>query len=446
MSFFQVLPQSPQARLAEKLGQSLGLGLSKRIGLNMAEQAAQQAQTDKDPVKLAFALARAGMAMPGQERLLAPISEHLLKLAKANQTQGINYTGDMTPVAGPGENLFPKEPSQQPNQFYPNTLGEQGETGNVPQPTIPEKPLPLMTPNQVWQEGERIARENTQRGNPMTVPEGVALAKSINEERRAFNKDIEAQKNIRVERQRDYGDRAENALSKFIPDATPEMKAILRREGEKASNENISEANIDYYVSNKARDLARIITNVEKDLSAPRTQNAILRGAQGNLKNLQESMNTARRIVKPLLDLGLYDTARNLLSKSDFYPEERETIINPMPDYVAAQINQIPEHNDKTETLFETVHHYSPEDREVLKNSMKDVFKKNPNISPILMRKVYEDKNYDWRVFEDVWNDLVLDGDIELSEDQRNQANAYLNRPPLGNLEKIFYDLKFIGR
>lgn len=72
----QIISPSPLAMQKGQIGESIGIGLSKKLGLDEAERLANSAEND--PVKLAFALARASNAAPGLERSLGQIYQAML--------------------------------------------------------------------------------------------------------------------------------------------------------------------------------------------------------------------------------------------------------------------------------------------------------------------------------------------------------------------------------
>lgn len=102
----QIISPSPRAMQQGQIGQALGIGLSKRMGLQEAENAANTAQGD--PVKLAFALARASAAAPGMERSLGQIYEQLLSrtnvegVAKGLNTNQQNFNNENSENLPPG--------------------------------------------------------------------------------------------------------------------------------------------------------------------------------------------------------------------------------------------------------------------------------------------------------------------------------------------------------
>ena len=84
-------------------------------------------------------------------------------------------------------------------------------------------------------------------------------------------------------------------------------------------------------------------SNIEKDLSAPRTQNHLQRSFLQSNKDFEQSAADLRVKLKPLLSLGLYDTSRKLLTDLGYYPEEREQIINPMSEKESTVLNRVPQ-------------------------------------------------------------------------------------------------------
>jgi hypothetical protein len=390
---------------------------------------------------------------------MAQVLPMILQQAEAERSQKI-YGGGQGVKGGqdtdmsvpqkkalPGFMEKPGQPSSQTDKFFPTPQGAQLSSGNMPQSPVPEKAAKVLHPDEIWDKAAELAKQSTAMGKPMTVPEAVKVISGINDQAVKHNAEIERQQGTRAANQAAYGAKGQEALLKVMPDATDEQQAILKRKGEEYASENKSEADIDRLLAKEAVKFKNQIANIKQDLGAPRSYKTPWRVLTGDYKTLDESMKSARTKVKPLLDQGLYDTARKLLSDAGYYPEERETIINPLSDQVSSQIKQLPKYKGAQETMFETVRNYSPEDRQMLKDSMRDVFNKNPGISPTLVRKQYEDLDYDWRAFENAWNDLIEEDALpNLSTDQINQADSVLKRPPLANLEMILYDIGFIGR
>lgn len=115
---------------AGQIGQALGIGASKNLGLQEAERAASEA--GGDPVKLAFSLAKASMAAPEMQRSLGQIYEQLLSRTSSEQ-MGKGLSGGQPQARGiPG------------SEANPDLQGEIDPSRNVPPST--DVPSSVMTP------------------------------------------------------------------------------------------------------------------------------------------------------------------------------------------------------------------------------------------------------------------------------------------------------------
>ena len=231
------------------------------------------------------------------------------------------------------------------------------------------------------------------------------------------------------------------------------MDAIFQKKGEQAGAQIKSEADINKYLAIEAKNFKNTITNVKRDMSAPRSLNRYQRKMLGTQKNFEQAANDLRVKLKPLLDLGLYDTARNLLTDLGYYPEERENIINPLSEHEKTLMNKVPKATkiSRPEELggpqvpsFFIPYEYNPNEKENIKSGLQDLMKANPNFDLVLARKAFEDKGYDWRIFKDSLNELESQG-FKLTDDQETQR-AYLDSPPLDTLGKILHGLGIVGR
>lgn len=129
----QIISPSPRAMQQGQIGESLGQGLSKRWGLQEAENAANNA--NGDPVKLAFSLARASMAAPGMERSLGQIYEQLL--ARTNAKNASEGLGDVTGANTPQNDSNPQ--TNPPINQNPNIVQTVANETDQTQPTESQK-------------------------------------------------------------------------------------------------------------------------------------------------------------------------------------------------------------------------------------------------------------------------------------------------------------------
>jgi hypothetical protein len=289
----------------------------------------------------------------------------------------------------------------------------------------------------------------------------IAEAENLQNER--YNQNVEAERQRRIQAQQRYGDLAKDEIKRVLPGVSSEQEAVLMKEAEEAAGRNASEADIKRYSAKAANKLKNTISNIERGLNAPRIQNKLARSILGKGSTLPQAMKDAKAQVAPLLDLGLYDTARNLLATSNFYPEEREEIVFGKPAaYIEETMENIPKgkrnRTDQDDTFKQLMgglpnvpeFYYEPESYDYLKDSIASLFnspnRQNLDVNLIQLRKLAEDRGYDWRIYKDVLNELFNDGVIDLTDDQLIQLNSYLNEPPLDNIGKILYKLNLRGR
>jgi hypothetical protein len=454
-SSWDVIGKQIGANLSQNLPGAIERGYNRgQIQQSLNEIKKMASSPNSNPLDIALAAMQAGAGIPGSERYLSQIIPLLQKNAYARNSQDINYSVNPQKQDLPG---FMQQPGQnQKQKFFPENVGAQETSGNVPRASHSEDVIRVLNPDEVIEEGKRIASQERLAGNPTTALEGYEIAKRQNEENRLYNQGIEKQKETRALKQQQYGQKADEALLKVVPDATDEQKAIFRKKAEEYSNENKSEADIERLLAKDVTQFSNQLSNLEKQLSAPRFHTNITRNILGTDKSENQAIVSARTKIKPLLDQGLYDTSRKLLKNTGWYPEERELIINPLNDQTKAQIAQIgksmggqsiraPIFNPHIKTIGKKIG-YNNYEKDMLTSSLEDVFNKNPGISPALVRLEYENKGYDWRIFEETMSNLINEKKIQLNPDQQNQFDSVLNSPPLNNLELLLYNLNLQGR
>ena len=474
MAQMHMMPQSPQGRLAESLGQAIGGAGGNYLGEQIAYQRnrgrLQQAlgevgkgpKSGSTPLQTTLSFLNAMAGIPGSERYVGQILPTIIQQAQAAGSQNVQYT--------PGEpqqtTRQPREqlsvPQRQPlpnlrqggqdqiNNFFPTNVGPQEAPGNLPQAATEGLVKPVLDAPQLFQEGKRIAAERTANSMPTSVEDGYKIAQAINEENKLYNREVEVERQARISAQEQYGNKAVEKLTKLMPGATDEQQAIFKKIGENIAGKGKSEADIDRTLAKEATKFKNTISNIETDLSAPRSYNALQRKFLGTDKDFKQAAGDLRVKLKPLLDLGLYDTSRNLLEKLGYYPEERESIVNPLSDQSNAILNLIPEVQKEfvvPKDKFGPIPKQEPTANQIqnLRSTLSEVFKKDPNASLVLVRKAVEDRGYDWRTYKDTLNEMIQSEEFNPTDDQFNQLN-YLDTHPLNQLESILHSLKIIGR
>lgn len=467
---------TPRPSLGAALGQGINQVLTPRLEQQyqrgLTQEALQQVRgignnPNATPFDLASSLISATAGIPGAERYVGQLFPVLMKELQARQAQNVNYAPqDRTPERQQfNQENQPIQVQQLPafganrqqmqqNQFFPSNLGPNQEPGNLPQAATEGRVRPVLDLPALRDEGKRIARESTREGIPMTPAEGFQIAKENNEENKLYNANVEKETQARKESQREYGNIAVEKLEKVLPGATDEQKAYFKRKGEEIAGRSQSEADTERTLAKEATKFKNTLSNIENDIPPARTYNKIFQETLGTGKEYEKAKNDLRLKLDPLLKEGLYDTARNLLSKLGYYPEEREGIITDLGEGASKAVSEMPQIKKiqrlkpiKEGELFthEMENFYTPQQHAQVNGALEKALTTDPSANLILLRREFEKKGIDWREFKDNLNELVQQGKFSLNDDQSNQLRT-LDQPPLNNLEKILHGLKIIGR
>lgn len=435
-----VLPQAAQQRSNRDALQK-GLGNIKNIAND----------PNASNLDVILSTLQAGAGIPGSERYIAQVLPELLRNVEANR-------GPKTPLPGEinqqrnREDFEPMAQRQQlpdrqfgDNRFFPTNQGPSGGPGHIPQEATTGQKLSLLSPSEKPAAAKQLQAERKAAGIPTTLPEAMAEINALEEDKKLHNRAVDEELKQQVIAQKNYGQKAVDELKKVYPEATPEIESVFKKFGEEEAQKGKSEADIDRSLALKAKNFSDQIATIKKEASAPRLYNYINKAFQGNYKNAEQSASDLRIKLKPLLDMGLYDTARNLVSSLGYYPEEVDMTVNPLGEREKIALNKVPKikmGNSKNPSYL------NPEpirDQESVKLALKDLKQANPNFSLVLGRKALEDKGYDWRMYQDALNELEQSGEFEFTDDQRKQLGN-LSEPPLSGMQIILEGLKLIGR
>jgi hypothetical protein len=357
----------------------------------------------------------------------------------------------------PGKNI--PIPNQEPQNIeeVPYKLSKNRNKKNIPFSSIPQSETsgikrPVFTPEQVFEEGHRIAEENRSNGVPMTDVEGVQQAQLVNSENRIYNADVDSDIKARQEAQIGYGNLAVEKLGNVYPNATDEEKALFRKKGQEIAEEvGNNEAKIDARLADEAKNLKNNISNVLKSPTAERLFNAPWRKVQGESRTFDQRSKDIRLKLEPILKEGLYPLARDLVSQLGYYPEEIERIVSNLSENANKSVAQLPKMNKIYESQSSKGKYgqweekFSDASYEKIKNNINQTFKNDPNVNLLLLRKAYEEKNVDWKTFKDILDEGILEGQIKLSPEQYYFKDN-IDSPPLNNLDIILEGLNIKGR
>ncbi len=479
---------TPRPSLGAALGNALG-GIGGQIagqeygkyqtrqGLDKLRQSSQNGS----PVEQLYNLIEASNYSPQIGKALGPLYQTLIDQQNKQNISNVPLTGggiasqgqapsspamqqmQQRPLQAGGIGSQGKVPNADAQKFFPSNVGPNEAPGNIPQEATGGQVKPTFNGEQLLQEGQNLFNMWRQAGvTNKTLDDAIAIKQLENNENIQHNARVESERQRRVAEQENYGNIAEQAFTNVNPDATDEQKALFRKKGEDLAGRGKSEADIKRSLAVESKNFRNMISNVEKSLSAPRIQNRLQRKLSGNESSLDQAQKDARQDIQPLLKEGLYDTARKVVAKNGFYPEETENVVfGELPKEIKKSIKDIdkPTYENKTIAsgspgspafgLKVQERQYTPQSKENLKRNILDLWgnnKKNDDMNLLQNRKEYEDSGYDWRIYKDSLNELLENGQIELNPDQANQLNSYLKEPPLTLLEKLLFKLNLRGR
>ncbi len=458
----QIIPAANRKRsFASEAGSALGQGFNESFAESFSD--ARKLKKENEALK------KRGIdveGMTGDTR--AQVIAHELQYGKKKNT------AESTRGFFANENPEIKGQMQEPKKGLPEFLNKESNQQIVNKDNIAsfkERNIPtyaarerVLSPQEEIQQGSRFAKMSTENGNPMSDEQGIAIVHGMNEDKKAYNQE---QMNL----EKHYGDIGEGALTSYFKNPSPEIATMFRKKGEEAFRDGSgrSEAEIQKDLVKQAIELKNIIANVEKSIKPDRLLANLGRHIQGNRKSHEKFQTELKNNLKPLLEMGLYDEARALLSKGGLAREETENAITELSETTKKELSQFPKMIKEIPNKMEPRKRaglggwgsvvqkanenqaaenspYTPDQIAQIDNTVENIFKKDPNTNLILLRKQFEDKNVNWEAYKDAINKGVLEGYIDISDPERNNQYTDLQEPPLGDLDKMMYNVKLLGR
>ena len=365
----QVLPPKPNAGLSMAQGIREGFQstfnpavqqefqrgkLQEALG-KLKEQSQNPNATPQD---LLYNLIEASNYSPEIGRNLPQLYSELNKAREANAMKNVNYGGQQQIQSGgitrPTQQENPQvQNAIRENKFFPKNLGSQQAPGNLPQQATTGKVREVLSGDQLLQKTQQRQAELGKNGIVKSFEDVYNQVSNENEQNRVFNQNVEKDTQNRIASQEKYGELAESRLKKLLPNASDEESAVFKKIGEDAAGQNTSQADIDRFISREVSKYKNTLSNIEKNLEAPRIQNKIQRTFLGKGSDIKSVEQDAKAAIKPLLDLGLNEKARTVLGNAGFYPEERERIIfGELPKDIREISSSIPKASfNKTESV-----------------------------------------------------------------------------------------------
>lgn len=411
----------PAAKQKYSFGSAVGQNFGEGLGQGM-EESFDRKREDKYRKEEDEALKKRGIDLSGvrDPNTRAAIISNDLKMGTANKRADLSHNKDSSP------NML-RKPVQEPSP--------------TDQSINPRK---IMTFDEQWDEASRIAQYKTKNGVPTSTEEVLPLIHARNEENRSF-----------AQTQENYGNQAVEALYRHVSTdvANPDLEAKFRKFGEEEAEKAVSQSEFHKKLAEKVKNFKNAVVDIEKGIPAPRLFSNVKKAFLGTSRSQEEEDRTIRAKLKPLLDEGEYDIARTLLSKKGYGPEEIESKLSSLPEGTIKNLSSMPKIEAKKEqSEFEKHTHlpgtgrkqYNQAQKQTVFNTVDKVFRDDPSVNLILLRKAMSEKNVDWELFKDALDTGILNGSIRLNDEQRNQLQ-YTEGPPLDNLDKMLHGLNLIG-
>lgn len=431
----------PKQTFASQFGAGLGAGLGKGIPEAIESYSDKlKLQRENAALKERYGLDLKGIESPQTRQTLLAHELQFGKKMKQAEASLKPYEQKATPLEQGMEARSIPSTEKQPSR--------QVSGKNFPQEETTGQKIPLMTPQEIESKGVEYARVRNAQGLPTTAQEGIQFAEQQNARNAEHNARVDADNLKRLEAQKRYGEQSVEKLTRLMPNATDEQQSLFRRKGENAAAEGMSEGDIDRTMSKEAAKFKNTIANLEKTIEPSRLFSGIKKKLLGTEREKEKEYSSIRNQLKPLLDEGLYDTARSILSEKGYYPEERESIISTLgegPRKTLAEMPSLPVKKSVIPGVPAEQEPLTEKQAEMFQNNLFQALKSDPAANLILLRKAYEDKNINWSDFRDALDLGLAQGAFELNPEQYNQLTV-LNSPPLNKLEKHLYDLGLIGR
>ena len=358
-----------------------------------------------------------------------------------------------------GRRELPDFTSERKGRGKEEELSQRGGTTQKGEPM--RRRSEVLNPEEVMQQGAQLAKMSTDAGRPMSDEEGYSIVNSLNEDKKVAN----AQQ---MQLETHFGDVGSHVLSSYYPDASEEINTLVRKKAEEAGESGQSEADIRKNLVQEVVKLKNQIANVKKSIKPTTLFSKLGRKLTGSGRSAEKEEEHLRKEIKPLLDQGLYDESRAILSEGGLYPEQRERVVSGLAEPTKKAMTQFPNMKKEVpgkmgkkkaglggwgsvvqhgiEEKLEEAAPYSPKQMETINSAVKDIFTNEPKANLILLRKEFEDRGVDWQAYKDAVDQGVLEGYIKLEDEDQYNMYSDIQEGPLDDLDKMMYKLNLIGR
>lgn len=426
----------PAAKQKYSFGSAVGQNFGEGMGKGMLDEE-ERRRHDKYRKEEDEALRKRGIELSGTRdpEVRAALIANDLKMGMANKRANVSYSKQNAPNAlrKPTEEPSPSDQTINPKKqsIYSNENEDSDRK--------------ILTFDEEWDESARIAQYRTENGIPTSTEEVLPLVHARNEGNKSF-----------AATQEHYGDQAVQALYRNVGTdvSNPDLEAKFRKYGEEAAKKSVSQSQFHKNLAEKVKNFKNALTNIER-LPGPRLFSEVGKKFLGKSKTEEEKNRSVKTAIKELLDEGESDIVRTALSKKGYGPEEIESFITELPEMSKKHLANMPkiETPTKKQNIYEKRYspmlqqkppEYNQAQKQAVANTVNNVFKDDPSVNLVLLRKAMGDKNVDWRLFKESIDNGILNGSFKLNPFQLTQM-TYIDEPPLDDLDKMLHGLNFIG-
>jgi len=339
-------------------------------------------------------------------------------------------------VSEPGEykknapsflNMNAKSDENQPFEEVPK------KTGLIPQRTVPNELRPVPSVEEVEQLGVAIARENN-----LPDQEGIDIALQKRQDLINQNNMVRSEDQAIAQKKSELNAIGQTRAMNSIQTADPEVFTHFGKEAEKLGEVVDSPAELDNAIEKNIREYKTNVARVSRSIPSPRGE----KKDKSNIKNL----------LKPLA--AFPNVQREILSEKGYDLEEREDLVSGLSEYSNKVIAQMPSINKKgrvtptgmgSASLASSFNEmsnrtYTPQEKELIDQTVDDIFSSDPSSNIVLVRKALESKGVNWRAYKDALDKAVDEGKLKMTDEQFDHYSQ-MNEPPisfLGHISRFF--------
>jgi len=373
----------------------------------------------------------------------------------------------------PSKNVGLQQEGQQ-NPYYPNNIGIQGAHTGEPKKSVGNQPERNPTKQEMFEAAK--ARVDADTTGKTTLKDALSIESE-------FANIGERNNQTRLNEQREVREVNSNIIkeAKTLSDSiagkdffNPTEDAHIADWMLDANAFTDNKAEQNKIVSKKIEAYKDVKTSIKNKASRPSWLNDMSRKLEGSYKDADLAKKELRTMVQPMLDLGLYDEARELVSDNDWGPIETEEIISDLSPETMSYVKNLPKaiQNEKyngpkksgmnllgeaTKKALVASNPLSPmhnpeqakQSIEFTKENLSNILERDPSVNLVLLRDQFEKKGVNWQEFSQALNEYIEEQknteegqrQFQLTGDQRKQLNNNMTQPPLKGLWNRFENL-----